>query len=65
MTVLKLTEGLGLTEAAMKMFEDIGSHDQRAAAARRGIVRMFACYEEILKEKKRSLSRKNSVFDSS
>jgi hypothetical protein len=52
MTVSKLTEGLGLTEAGIKVFEDTGLNEQRATTGQ-GIMRMLACYEGILKEKKR------------
>ncbi|XP_066566163.1 protein UXT isoform X1 [Amia ocellicauda] len=54
MTVSKLSEGLGLIEAGIRVLEDIDSNEQRAAATRQGIKRMLACYEEILREKKRS-----------
>ena len=40
------------------MFEDVDSNEQHT-----GILRMIACYEEIRKEKKKSLSRQNSVLD--
>ena len=39
MTVLKLTEGLGLTEAGIKLYEDTDWNGQWAAAAGRGIMR--------------------------
>jgi hypothetical protein len=45
------------------VFEDNDSNKQREATTRRGIVRMLACYEEILKEKKWSFSRETSVLD--
>jgi len=51
-----------MTEAGIKVFDDIDSNDQRATA-RQEIMRMLdACYAEILKEKK-SLSRLTSVLD--
>jgi hypothetical protein len=51
-----------MTEAGIKVFDDIDSNDQRATA-RQEIMRMlYACYAEILKEKK-SLSRLTSVLD--
>ena len=37
MAVLKLTEGLGLTEAGIRVFEDINWNGQRAAATGQGI----------------------------
>ena len=54
MTVWKLTEWLGLTEPGIRVFEDNDLNEQRAATTGHGIVRMLACCEEILKEKKRS-----------
>jgi hypothetical protein len=48
--VLTLTEGLGLTEAGIRLFDDINWIGQRAAATGQGIC------DEILKEKKMSLS---------
>jgi hypothetical protein len=61
-TVSKFSEGLGFTEAGIKVFED---REQRAAAAaRQGTMTMLVCYEKVLKEeKKRSLSRQTSVLD--
>jgi hypothetical protein len=50
MTVLKLTEGLELNEAGIKVFEDIDSNEQWAAPTKMGVMRMFACYG-ILKKK--------------
>jgi hypothetical protein len=64
MTVLKLIEWLGLTEAGIKVFEDSDWNEQRAARTGQGIRMMIACCGEILKEKKMFLSRRTSVFDS-
>jgi hypothetical protein len=61
-TVLKLTEGLGLNEADIKVFEDSDWNGQRAATPGQGIMRMFVCYEVILTEM-RSLSPQISVLD--
>ena len=56
MAVLKLTEGLGLTEDDIKVFEDVGWKEWRAASTGQGIVRMRAGWlGGDLKEKKRSL----------
>jgi hypothetical protein len=63
MTVLKLAEGLGLTEGGIEVLEDICWNRQRAAATGQGIVRMLAFCEEILKQKKGSLPLKTSVLD--
>jgi hypothetical protein len=37
-TVLKLTEGLGLTEAGVKVFEDVGCKKRRAASTGQEII---------------------------
>ena len=41
-TVLKLAAGLGLTEDGVKVFEDVGWKERRAASTGQGIVRMRA-----------------------
>jgi hypothetical protein len=55
-TVSKLSEGLGLIEGGVEVSEDIDWNEQGAAATGQGLVRMLACCEQILKEKKRPLS---------
>ena len=42
MTVIKLTEGLGLTEAGIKVSEDFDWNEQRVATAGQGIMRALA-----------------------
>jgi hypothetical protein len=54
MTNSKCTDGLELTVAGIKVFED--SNKQRAATTIQEITRVVACYEDILKEKEWSLS---------
>lgn len=44
------------------MFENNDSKEQRASTTGQGIMRMFACNEEMLKEQ-RSLSRQTQVLD--
>ena len=39
-TITKLTAGLEVTEAGYKVFKDVDSNDQRAAAASHSIVRL-------------------------
>jgi hypothetical protein len=51
--VFKLTEGLGPTEAGIKVFEDAGWKERRATSTGQGIVRMRAGWGDL---KKRSLS---------
>jgi hypothetical protein len=62
--VLKLTEGLGISEAGINVFEDIDLNEQQAAATRQGIMTMLAHYDKILKEKQMSLSCQTPVFHS-
>jgi hypothetical protein len=62
-TVSKLTECLGLNETCIKVFEDVYPKGQQAATIIQGIMRILAWYEEILQEKKKSLSRQISVLD--
>jgi hypothetical protein len=54
MTDLKCSDGLELTEAGIKVSED--SNEQGAAANRQEIMRVVACYEDVLKEKDLSFS---------
>jgi hypothetical protein len=58
----KLTKRLGLIKAGIKILEDIGWNGQRATTTGLGIITILPCCEEILKEKRRSLSRQNSVL---
>jgi len=51
MTILKLTEGLGLNEPGVKVFDDSGFNEQQ------GMRKILTWYEVILKEKNRPLSR--------
>lgn len=60
--VSHLSERLGLIEACIKAFEDTDWNKQREAATGQGVMRMLACYEEILKKKK-YLSGQTSVYD--
>jgi hypothetical protein len=55
--VLKLTEGLGLTEAGVRVCEDSDWNEQQAATTGQGVVKMLACCGAILREKERSLAR--------
>jgi len=56
----QLFEGLGLFEPGMRFFEDTVWNEQRAETTRQGILLMVTCYEVILKENKRCLSRQTS-----
>jgi hypothetical protein len=44
-TVSNLSEGLGHTEAGIKVLEDIDWKEERAAKIRRGIMRTLVCCE--------------------
>lgn len=51
-----------LTEAAIRVFDDIDSNGQRTAKTRLGMIMTLAGYEEIL-QKKRFVSRQTPVHD--
>jgi hypothetical protein len=57
MTILKLTEGFGLIEHGIKVFDDSGFNEQQ------GMRWILTSYEVILKEKNRPLSRQSSVLN--
>jgi hypothetical protein len=56
----QLFEGSGLFEPGIRVLEDTDWNEQRAETTRQGIFLMIACYEVILKERKRYLSRQTS-----
>jgi hypothetical protein len=60
-TVWRVTNGLEITEAGIKLSIDIRCNEQRSGKPREGIMRMRACCDKILKKK--SLSRLASVLD--
>jgi cysteine synthase len=62
MTVLNLTEGLGVTEAGIKVFEDTDRKELRALTTGHGTRGLLVGYEEVLKKKKRSLSLQTSAL---
>ena len=53
---MKLSEGLGLIEPGIKVFDDSGFNEQQG-------MRILTWYEVILKEKNRPLSRQSSVLN--
>lgn len=57
------TGRLGLTEVGIKASEGNDSNEKRAETTKQRIMRMLAGYEGIPMEKKRFLSRHNSVLD--
>lgn len=57
----KFSWGLEIIEGGIKVREDVHSKQRRAVATWQGNMRKLACSEEMRKEKKRSLSRQNSV----
>ena len=62
MTVLKLTEWLGLTGAGIKIFGDIDWKKQGAAATGQGVMRMLVCDVKIREEKELSLSARRQCL---
>jgi hypothetical protein len=63
MRVRMLTEGLGVIEGGTKASQGTVSNKQRAAATKQGIMRLSACYENILEGKKKYLSHQSSMLD--
>ena len=63
MAAWNLTEGLGNISVFIKMFEGTDTSKRRTETAGQSVMRMFASYEEVLKDKYRSLSRHTSKFD--
>jgi hypothetical protein len=59
----QLFEGRGLLERGVRVLEDTDWNEQRTETTRQGILLVLACYEVILKEKKRYLSRRTSWLD--
>lgn len=55
-TVAKLTKGLILIEAGMKVFEYIDTDDQRVAVTTKSLENSLWCYMNLLREIKKSLS---------
>jgi uncharacterized metal-binding protein len=47
----KLTEGLRVTEIGIKALQDADIKEQQTQKLGKELMRMLACYEEILKEK--------------
>jgi len=47
-----LTDGLGLTEAGVNVFEDVGWKEQQAASTGQGIVRMCVGWEVICRRRR-------------
>jgi hypothetical protein len=62
MAVSNSTEGRGVVEVCIKMFEITDSNEKRTATFRQGIKRMFACGEEVLKQCKFSPTRQQFSF---
>jgi hypothetical protein len=56
LTVIKLTEALGLTAAGTKVFDDIARNEKREATTGEENKRLFASCEDIVKEDERSIS---------
>jgi hypothetical protein len=62
MTLQKVNDVLGLTEAGIKVSDNTDSNKQQGVATIQGIIRIRSCHEEILKEKKMSYSGQSSVL---
>jgi hypothetical protein len=62
MTLQKVIDVLELTETGIKVSDNTDSNKQQGVTTIQGIIRMHACHEEILKEKKVSYSGQSSVL---
>jgi len=58
-----LAEGLGLISVFIKMFGGTDTREGRAETSRKNVMRMFASYGDVLKEKYKSLSRQSSELN--
>lgn len=63
MTVGNLTEALSSIEKGLTILESIDSNEERISVTKQGIKKLLACYEEILREKKKSLTRQTTLLD--
>lgn len=63
MKILKFIAGRGLAQVGIKVSKDNDWNEQQAAETGQGIMRMRAGNGEILKEKKRFLSRQTLELD--
>ncbi|GBM37713.1 hypothetical protein AVEN_239859-1 [Araneus ventricosus] len=62
MAVSTLTEVCGLNEKGLQILETIVSNEKHILAIMEGIKKLLACYEEILREEKKSLSYQPSLL---
>lgn len=63
MTVGNLTEALSSIEKGLTILESIDSNEERIFVTKHGIKSLLTCYEEILREKKKSLTRQTTLLD--
>lgn len=62
MTVGNLTEALSSIEKGLTILESIDSNEERIFVTKHGIKKLLGCYEEILREKKKSLARQTTLL---
>ncbi|CAH0719439.1 unnamed protein product, partial [Brenthis ino] len=63
MTISNLTEGLSTIEKGLQILEKIDSNEERVSTTKREIKKLLACYEEILREKKKNLTRQGALLE--
>ncbi|CAH2016354.1 unnamed protein product [Acanthoscelides obtectus] len=63
MTIANLTEGLNSIEKGLQILEKIDSNEERVSTTKRGIKKLLVCYEEILREKKKNLTRQATLLE--
>ncbi|GBP58675.1 Tigger transposable element-derived protein 1 [Eumeta japonica] len=62
MTLGNLTEALSSIEKGLTILESIDSNEERIFVTKYGIKKLLGCYEEILREKKKSLTRQTTFL---
>lgn len=63
MTIGNLAEGPSSIEKQLQIVENIAYKEERISSTKQGIKKLLACYEEILRERKKSLSRQPTLLD--
>lgn len=63
MTIANLTESLRSIENGLQILESIDDNEQRISKTKQEIKKLLACYEEILNEKKKNLTRQARLLE--
>lgn len=63
MTILNLTEGFNTIEKGLQILEKIDSTQERVSTTKQEIKKLLTCYEEILREKQKNLTRQTTLLE--